>query len=138
VRQVVQYFTRTTPERTCKSRGNGTSSPPSVGADGYGGLGSRFRGRIPGSLKAVDNINDIVKRHMYAPTAATAGLLLCHHHTHVVPNQTPEIPKSSVRDPINAQGFSPPTSKRPCRYQRDGGRWVFRLGGGGGVWYEYS
>ena len=55
---------------------------------------------------------------MYAPTAATAGLSLCHHQTLVVPSQIPAIPKTKVRDPMNAQGLAPPMSKWPRMNQR--------------------
>lgn len=45
---------------------------------------------------------DIANNAKYAPTAATAGLLCFHHHTAVVPNQTPEMVKSTVKLAMNA------------------------------------
>lgn len=55
----------------------------------------------------------IVSKHMYATTHATAGLSLCHHHTAVVPNQVPVMPRVSPKLATNAQGESPPVKKRP-------------------------
>jgi hypothetical protein len=57
---------------------------------------------MPGSRRAVESIVVNVSNNMYAPTAATAGERLCHHHTQVVPNHVPEIPSSSVRDAMKA------------------------------------
>lgn len=73
---------------------------------------------------------ETVSRHMYAPTAATAGLSCVHHHTHVVPNHTPAIPNSVVRLATNAHGESPPVRMRPPRKNRfrDGCCWYFRIG----------
>lgn len=61
---------------------------------------------------------EIVNRHIYAPTPATAGLSFIHHHTHVVPNQTPVIPSTTVSEATNAQGVSPPVRIRPPRKNR--------------------
>jgi len=66
----------------------------------------------------VASIVEIVSRHMYAPTAATTGLLLCHHQTHVSPNHTPEIAQTTAREARNAQGESPPVIKRPPQKNR--------------------
>lgn len=73
----------------------------------------------------VVNIVEIVIKHKYAPTAATAGLSFFHHHTHVVPNQTPVIPNVSARLATNAHGESPPVKKRPRKKNllRDGCPW---------------
>ena len=151
------------PTRTLRSRGSGWRRLPlreDVG--GYGGSGSRFLGRIPGSRNAckrtantksvtagvqtlhaqastatpsrvhhrspsickknkaltVANMLEMVSKHMYAPTAATAGLSFCHHHTHVVPKYTPVIVSITVSDPTNAHGESPPVRILPPRKNR--------------------
>ena len=66
----------------------------------------------------VASIVEIVSRHMYAPTAATTGLLLRHHQTHVSPNHTPDIAQTTAREARNAQGESPPVIKRPPQKNR--------------------
>jgi hypothetical protein len=73
---------------------------------------------MPGSRHAVASIVESVRRHMYAPTTATAGLRLSHHHTHVVPNQVPAMPSTSASAPPNAYGGSPLVSIRPAPKKR--------------------
>jgi hypothetical protein len=64
----------------------------------------------------------IVIKHIYAPTAATAGLSFFHHQIMVVPNQTPVIARVTPRLAMNAKGLSPPVRKRPWKKNlfRDG------------------
>lgn len=69
-------------------------------------------------LLTVTNILEMVSKHMYAPTAATAGLSCFHHHTHVVANQTPAIPNTSISDKMKAHGESPPVKRSPPRKKR--------------------
>jgi len=61
---------------------------------------------------------EITTKLRYAPTAAIAGLSLFHHHTAVVPNHTPETTRTREKDPIKAQGVSPPVRSRPSRKKR--------------------
>jgi hypothetical protein len=63
-------------------------------------------------------MHETVRRHMYAPTAATAGDLLCHHQTQVVENQVADIATTTAKDAMNAQGESPPVKRRPAQKKR--------------------
>jgi hypothetical protein len=73
----------------------------------------------------VVNILEIVIKHRYPPTIATAGLSFSHHHTHVVENHTPEMPSTSSDEATNAHGESPPVSSHPLQKNRfrDGCCW---------------
>jgi hypothetical protein len=140
-----------TSDRTFRSRGIGARTPPSEGeVAGYGGSGSKFRGKIPGSVDAlliakkklsydvqkreeeevltVASMSEITINAKYAPTAATAGLSLCHHQTAVVPNHTPAMDKMRRNVAMNAHGVSPPVSIRPLNAKRfrEGCNWYFR------------
>ena len=59
----------------------------------------------------VANMLEMVSMHMYAPTAATAGLSFCHHHTHVVPKYTPPMVSTAARDATKAD--APAAEGRP-------------------------
>ena len=61
---------------------------------------------------------EMVSMHMYAPTAATAGLSFSHHHTHVVPKYTPPMVSTAARDATKAHGESPPVITLPPRKNR--------------------
>lgn len=75
-----------------------------------------------GGIHTVASMVEIVRRARYAPTAATAGLSFFHHQTAVVPNQTPAIVMTKVKEATNAHGESPPVSKWPLKKNlfRDG------------------
>ena len=66
----------------------------------------------------VANMVEIVSKEKYAPTIATAGLLFFHHQTAVVPNHTPEMIKTKLKEAMNAHGESPPVSNLPPRKNR--------------------
>lgn len=70
------------------------------------------------SSLTVAHMLEIVSRHIYAPTAATAGLSWFHHQTHVVPNHTPVMITTTVIEAMNAHGESPPARKRPSKKKR--------------------
>ena len=82
----------------------------------HGGLGGLLV--IYNKTLTVANMLEMVSKHMYAPTAATAGLSFCHHQTHVVPKYTPVIVRTSVSAPMKAHGESPPVRIRPPRKNR--------------------
>lgn len=73
---------------------------------------------------------EMVSKHMYAPTAATAGLSFFHHHTHVVPKYTPVMVSTTVNAAMNAQGESPPVRILPPKKNRfcEGCTWYLRRG----------
>ena len=60
----------------------------------------------------------MVSKERYAPTAATAGLSFFHHQTAVVPNHTPAIIRTRLKEAMNAHGESPPVSNLPPRKKR--------------------
>ena len=61
---------------------------------------------------------EMVSKEKYAPTIATAGLSFFHHQTAVVPNHTPAMTKTKLKEAINAQGESPPVNNLPPRKKR--------------------
>jgi len=74
--------------------------------------------RIESVRHTVANMVEMVSKERYAPTTATAGLSFLHHQTAVVPNHTPAMIKTKLKEAMNAHGESPPVNNLPPRKKR--------------------